>query len=157
MAAADCRAAAELARRVFWEFVAPGCTALGVKTFEEHASPQAVRERLDAGNIFLVAETGGRIEGVLELKRLGHVSMLFVDGERHRRGLGRALWKEGLAALEKLEGPVEEVTVNASLFAVRAYERLGFVRTGGEELRKGMRFVPMIHLNATLVHSGGPA
>jgi predicted GNAT family N-acyltransferase len=38
-----------------------------------------------------------------------------------------------------------EISVNSSLYAVEAYERLGFVATDTEQQKNGIRFVPMKH------------
>ena len=62
-----------------------------------------------------------------------------LDGHGHVR-VGQALEHQAGSL-----APQAPLTVNAAPSAVRAYQRLGFVRTGGEQVAGGIRFVPMKH------------
>ena len=76
--------------------------------------------------------------------RESHICLFFVAGPHQRHGIGRRLFETFRSRRPSL-APQTPLTVNASPSAVRAYQRLGFVRTGGEQVAGGIRFVPMKH------------
>lgn len=130
-----------LVNRVFDRHVAPGFGVEGVETFRRYADPEAMRRRGTAGHRVLVAEHDGRIAGILELRGLDHIAMLFV--EARGLGAGRALVERALRVCRE-EGPeVRRVTVHASRFAVPIYRRLGFREEGPETTRNGILYQPM--------------
>jgi predicted GNAT family N-acyltransferase len=61
-----------------------------------------------------------------------------VDSRYHRRGIGGRLFE---TALEN-SGP-GPVTVNSSPYAAEVYRHLGFKDTAPEQLRDGIRYIPM--------------
>jgi predicted GNAT family N-acyltransferase len=127
-----------LARSVFAEAVAPDLGREGVEEFHRYADPAALEARLAEDHLVLVAESGGELVGLVELRHRRHVSMLFV-GSRHRGGgIGSELLRRALGFC--LPGPV---TVHAAPDAVEFYARYGFRATAGELLVNGLRFVPM--------------
>ena len=71
-------AVATLAREVFDQFVAPHYQPDGILEFYRYASANALSERHDLGHVTLVAEHSGELIGMLHLRDLCHVSMLFV-------------------------------------------------------------------------------
>lgn len=87
----------------------------------------------------VVAEVGTTLAGLLELRDESHVAMLFVESACQRRGIGRALLRAAFGP----EADWPSLTVNSAPGAEGAYERLGFVATGPEEERNGMRYLPM--------------
>lgn len=76
--------------------------------------------------------------------RESHICLFFVAGPHQRHGIGRRLFETFRSRRPNL-APQTPLTVNAAPSAVRAYQRLGFVRTGGEQVASGIRFVPMKH------------
>jgi GNAT superfamily N-acetyltransferase len=131
---------AALARESFDQFVAIHYQAEGISEFHRYASAEALCQRHEAGHITLVAEEPGKLVGMLQLRELNHISMLFVRPSRQRGGIGRGL----IAAAGALAGDTDrEFTVNSSPNAVSAYQRLGFRITGSEQCLRGIRFVPM--------------
>lgn len=89
---------------------------------------------------FHVAEASAELAGVVALRGDRHLYLLFVERSWHRQGLARRLWSVARAAVP---AAVERWTVNASAYAVPAYERLGFRRVGGPQERLGVEFQPM--------------
>ena len=84
-------AVSSLAREVFDKFVAPHYQTEGVAEFHRYASVQALSQRHESGHVTLVAEHSGELVGMLHLRELCHVSMLFVQSFRQRGGIGRGL------------------------------------------------------------------
>jgi len=83
-----------------------------------------------AAPLLLVAEEErtGRILGILRGSP-GRLHSLFVHGDVHRRGIGRGL----MAAFERsTQGAgVNRITLQATLYAVPFYQRLGYERSTG--------------------------
>ncbi len=129
--------------RVFLEFEAPDYTEEGVQEFRGTIAEENVRTKIAAGEMKLWACTHeGSIVGVIAVRPVCHICLLFVDGAFHRRGIARALLDQVLAFCKK-SGSCGEITVNSSPYAVEIYRRLGFILTGDEQLVNGIRFWPM--------------
>lgn len=115
----------------------------GAGRFLESIAPQAIEVYVTAPNFrYGVAESGSRLAGVVAVRDGTHLFHLFVAGGLQRQGLARRLWAHAMLQAQS-SGPVETFTVNASLFAVPAYERLGFVVCGKPVEQHGVAFVPM--------------
>ena len=46
----------------------------------------------------------------------------------------------------KKDKSLTQITVNSSPYAVKVYERLGFMKTGEQQEKNGILFIPMMHL-----------
>ncbi|MEE1257847.1 MAG: GNAT family N-acetyltransferase, partial [Lachnospiraceae bacterium] len=66
------------------------------------------------------------------------ISLFFVKGNRHCKGIGRKLFER-----MKKDYEIQEFTVNSSPYAVEAYHHLGFTDLDTEQTTKGIRYVPM--------------
>jgi len=87
----------------------------------------AIRDVVRAPMLY-VAETGEDLVGVLRGR--DHVlASLFVRGDVHRRGIGRALVERFERDLRRRG--IRWVRVAATLYAVPFYQRLGYKRTTG--------------------------
>jgi GNAT superfamily N-acetyltransferase len=145
IAPTDAKAAAQLVAGVFSQDVGPSYRAEGVAEFLGYASPEAFAARLAKGHVGFVAEDErGELVGVVEVRDLCHVSLLFVSGAQQRQGIGKALISQAVAACRRGNQATTTVTVNASPNSVAAYERYGFRASGPEQERDGIRFVPMV-------------
>lgn len=89
--------------------------------------------------IWLLAEEGGTVVGVLALLDDNHVKYFFVHPDHQRRGVGKRLWAFALAARML---PLS-LSVRSSLFAVPVYECLGFTATEPPLVFKGMHYQTM--------------
>lgn len=69
--------------------------------------------------------------------------MLFVDKRVQRRRIGSELIKRALEKMIQKDIKSAKLTVNASPNSVSAYKRMGFKIDGPEQLKIGIRFVPM--------------
>lgn len=136
------REISDLIQRVFGEFVAPAYVPEGVNYFLDYVRPAAIGTRnRDGRHVALCAKIDHRIIGVIEIRSWNHICLLFVDKRHHKKGISRKLLQESIH-LCRAKGS-EWIDVNSSPFAVPVYERLGFVQTDAEQLRNGIRFVPM--------------
>ena len=109
-----------------------------------HFGVSEMETRLEAREYrFQVAEDGAVLVGVVGVRAGTHLQYLFVARSHQRSGLARRLWE--LARLEAIrEGNAAgRFTVNASSYAVSAYERLGFRCVGPVKEANGVRFQPM--------------
>lgn len=88
---------------------------------------EAIREAIRS-EIVLVAEKAGRITGVLR-GRPTRLGSLFVRGEDHRHGVGRALVNQFEAAVRRKQGTILHVA--ATLNAIPFYEAMGYKRSTG--------------------------
>jgi GNAT superfamily N-acetyltransferase len=110
----------------------------------EHTSAPRMRENIAGRDrAFLVAEVDGEFAGFIALKDWRHVVQFFVAPRFQKVGVGGALWQRALAEIRR-QGPPQDITVRASVFAVPVYGRFGFEITGERTTQKGLTFVPMV-------------
>ncbi len=136
-------AVSNLVARSFNEFIAPGFSEEGIDEFFKYANPRSLAKRSEGSHFVLVAEADGEIAGMIEIRELKHVSMLFVDKTHHRKGIGKRLFRLALGRIMSEESPPETVTVHSSRFAVPFYESLGFTKTSEEKIIYGVIHIPM--------------
>ena len=136
--AAELPAVAAFVQRVYAHTVAPHESPAGRATFLRWAEASAMATRATT-HVTWLAELDGALVGVLEVRDGTHVSLLFVDPARQRRGIARGL----LAASLGTPDAWPTLTVNSAPGAVEAYARLGFAAEGPIVEQGGMRFQPM--------------
>ncbi len=132
-----------LVARSFNEFIAPDFPDEGIEEFFRYSNPRALVKRSEGNHFVLVAEAEGTIAGMIEIREMRHVSMLFVDKAYHRRGIGKELLGAALDRIETVSRPPKKVTVHSSRYAVPFYESLGFIRTEEEKIIHGVIHIPM--------------
>jgi len=135
--------ACQLVIECFSEFVAPDYGNEGVKEFLKYANPDSMQDRLEHGNFVLVAVVNGLITGVIEVRSNNHVSLLFVKKEYQGRGTATKLLELAIRKCRLAKHDIDYIEVNSSLYAVKIYERLGFIKINTEQLVNGIRFIPM--------------
>jgi len=96
---------------------------------------------------FQVAEVGGAIAGVVAMRGNTHVYYLFVAKALQRTGLARRLWEVARDDAIRAGNTSGRFTVNASRYAVPAYERLDFRCVGPVQQANGVRYQPMEWVN----------
>jgi GNAT superfamily N-acetyltransferase len=134
--------ACALVRRVWEDCIAHEFSPEGAREFFAFAGPEALRGRSGPGQVVLVAEWRGALAGMIEIRGLDHIALLFV--EQRGLGLARALFQRALELCRQRRPELRRMTVNASLYAVEAYARLGFAATGTAREMHGIPFVPMV-------------
>lgn len=129
---------------VFNEFIAPGYSAEGIDTFMTYIAPLALEDRIKVGGQALwTVKRGEALAGVIEMRKDGHICLLFVSQEHQRQGIAKALLQHSLEWLKRLDLDRPVITVNSSPYAVEIYKKLGFNETGPEQVKNGIRFTPM--------------
>lgn len=104
----------DLVLRVFTEFVAPRYSQEGVAEFKKFVCANALAGRFVAGNLFLLAESGQRIIGVIEMRKDSHIALLFVEKSFQRRGIARELLRKSIEICAKRNPDIQRITVNSS-------------------------------------------
>lgn len=135
------KAVCELVSRIFDEFVAPDYSRAGIREFYRYANPESMERRIRYDSSVYVAESEGDIAGMIEMRGLDHVALLFVG--LRERGIARNLLSMALSASLERDPGIKTVTVNSSLYARQAYERLGFEADGPSRKMNGIIYVPM--------------
>ncbi len=133
--------ALDLVWRVFLEFEAPDYTEEGIKEFKKTIDDNNWIKERD----FLGAFDNNELLGVIATKDYNHISLFFVDGKHHRKGIGKQLFYT-ICDLNTCG----YYTVNSSSYAHDVYKHLGFIDTDKEQTINGLRFYPMINDNILL-------
>jgi GNAT superfamily N-acetyltransferase len=132
-----------LIHRSFDHSVAPACTKRGQRSFKKYADPEEMTRRVRADHFVLLALADADIVGMIEIRSHRHVSLLFVGPEFQGRGIGGELLGKAIELCSSADPHLGGVTVNSSLNALGAYERMGFTAIGREQDINGVRSVPM--------------
>jgi len=130
-----------LVKRIFDKFVAPDYPQDGIQEFYGFANPTAMKARDGKEQILLVAEEVNVICGILEMRNINHISLLFV--EKQGRGIARSLLSFAVQECSKRDSAVKQITVNSSPYAQVIYYKLGFRPTGPSQTLNGITFTPM--------------
>jgi ribosomal protein S18 acetylase RimI-like enzyme len=132
-----------LAWKTFLQFEADVYSPEGVKHFQDFITDTTLHRMFIMGAYqMFVAVDQGKIVGMITLRNSTHISLLFVDEQYHRRGIGRALI-ECLTHYLATEMGVSYVTVNAAPYGVDFYHKLGFQDISPEEEKDGIIYTPM--------------
>ena len=132
---AEMKEALDLVWKVFLEYEAPDHTKEGIKGFKRCLDDESWIGDRD----FYGAFEEGKILGVIATKDITHISLFFVDGNHHKQGIGKKLFK----FVNELNYK-NFFTVNSSPYAHEVYKHLGFVDTTEEkQCINGLRFWPM--------------
>lgn len=130
--------ALDLIWRVFLEFEAPDYSQQGVESFKRFIEIEQIQELIERRELkFWGAYEVDQLVGVIVIKLDSHVSMLFVDPDFHRKGIGSRLFQVGFGE------QAGKITVNSSPYAIEFYHRLGFQDKSAEQIIDGIRFTPM--------------
>ncbi len=126
----------------FDEFIAKDFDEWGKAGFAKFAAPEALLARQAYGYLTLVAEQGGCVAGLIQVRWPSHIIALFVRKEYQGQGIGRALVSEAVRRIEMECPEAEFVTVVSSPHAVGFYQRFGFETVYATDTRStghGMR------------------
>ncbi len=128
---------------VFNEYVAPGFSQEGIDEFTKYIKPDAIESQLKGNHFALIAASGAKILGIIEIRNNNHVALFFVDGQYQRKGIGKKLLQKALELCSSNDSGFSKITVNASPNSIMAYETMGFESTDVEQCLNGIRYVPM--------------
>lgn len=120
---------------VFKEYEAPDYSEEGVEEFYKSIHDKSYLSQLCMYGAFM----SHKLVGVIATRSEGtHVALFFVEGNYHRQGIGKQLFKTVLK-----ECRADKMTVNSSPYAVPIYHKLGFCDVDNEQVVNGVRFTPM--------------
>lgn len=137
--------AMKLAWNVYAACLAPESSTEGNETFRTYVQDPL---RLEDGVCFGAFAENSML-GMIFIREDSHISLFFVEPVYQRQGIGRALMEKVMALFSD-----RTLTVNAAPKAVGAYTHMGFTPTSGEQLRDGIRYVPMERMERLLCKSG---
>ncbi len=117
---------------------------MGVRTFQHFIQYETMKEFLLSGEmVFFGAYEGNELVGVGAMRNGFHISLLFVEPEYQRMGIGRCLVRRGIAYCMEKNPLLKYVTVNASPKGVKAYLAMGFLPLMEAQKKDGMIYTPM--------------
>lgn len=132
-----------VAWRTFLKFEANEYSPEGVKNFYQFIIDDTLFKMFQLGHYQMWgAFEKNKIVGILGVRNLNHISLLFVEEEYHKRGIASGLLKNYFHYLLTEVGK-DSTTVNSSPYAVGFYHKLGFVDTDVELTKDGIRYTPM--------------
>ena len=132
-----------LAWKIFLRFEAGEYTEEGIRGFLDLISDERLKRLFEFGEYPVYAAFDGqKMIGMISLRNINHISLLFVSDDYHRRGIGKSLI-EAMKKHVRRDGRKDTVTVNAAPFAVEFYHAVGFKDTGDETTQNGIIFTPM--------------
>lgn len=133
-----------LAWKTFMKFEACDYTDEGKKAFFEFISDDDIyRAFLNGTYKLMVALDGDKIIGIGSLRNVNILSLLFVDEEYHKQGVGSILL-ELLGSFVRDEQGENKLYVKAAPYAVHFYENSGFMSFQKEIEHDGIRVTPMV-------------
>lgn len=135
--------AMKLAWETFMRYNSSECRPEGIRSFREFITDERLKQAFYEGSYqLMVALDGNRIVGLGSLRNVSHLSLLFVDGAYHRRGIGKAIVTT-LCEYLKNEVGEQYVSLTASPHAVEFYKKLGFTVLSPATSPMGVPVVPM--------------
>lgn len=124
------------------EFCFHEYTEEGQQLMSRLCGVNAIRQYIERGDIYFVAEQDGAIIGVAGIRDNQHLAHNFVRADWHRRGISRRLWD--LASAECMRrGNPGSFDLRASTYAIEVYKKWGFVLVGPTEREYGITSTPM--------------
>ncbi|HAS8173999.1 TPA: GNAT family N-acetyltransferase, partial [Vibrio vulnificus] len=85
------------------------------------------------------AVKNGAIVGYVAWREGNYIAQLYVSAKNQNQGIGR-----GLINQMKRHSGVSSIELKASVNAVGFYKRLGFQFVDTEQVKNGIRYVPMV-------------
>lgn len=114
----------------------------GLSFFLNAVKSTSIKEYMEQGFAYWVAEIDSEVVGVVAIKDVSHLFHLFVDKNHHKKGIAKQLWQEVLKyCLANDSNGI--FTLNSTSYALPVYQNWGFVITDEEQIRHGIRFTPM--------------
>lgn len=136
--------AMKLIWRTFLEYDGKDYTQEGIRSFFEFITDDDLyRSFLKGDYQMMVALREGEIVGVGSVRNRNHLSLLFVDGAHHRKGVGSALLN-CLCDYLKKEAGERCMSLRAAPGAVEFYKKLGFRIVRPETEYAGIRVTAMV-------------
>ena len=133
----------ELVKDVFMEFNAPDYSQEGIDEFVNQIieNKDFINKFKTGEQVMIGAYDKGKIIGVLAISIRNHISLVFIDKQHHRKGVATKLFNEILDRLRLNNS--DKIKLNSSPYAILFYEKIGFIATDKEQIKNGIRYIPM--------------
>ena len=129
--------------KTFLKYEGKDYTEEGIRNFFEFITDDDLYVSFLKGDYqMMVALDKERVIGAASVRSCNHLSLLFVDEEYHRQGVGRALMSRMCEYL-KQEAGERYISLNAAPYAVNFYQKLGFRAVRPEDVYAGIRVTSM--------------
>lgn len=129
--------------KTFLKYEGEDYTEEGIRNFLEFITDDDLYVSFLKGDYqMMVALDKERVIGAASVRSYNHLSLLFVDEEYHRQGVGRALMNRMCEYLKKEVGE-KYMSLNAAPYAVNFYRKLGFRAVRPEDVYAGIRVTSM--------------
>lgn len=129
--------------KTFLKYEGEDYTEEGIRNFFEFITDDDLYVSFLKGDYqMMVALDKERVIGAASVRSCNHLSLLFVDEEYHRQGVGRALMSRMCEYL-KQEAGERYISLNAAPYAVNFYRKLGFRAVRPEDVYAGIRVTSM--------------
>ena len=139
----DWEPAMKLAWETFLVFEAEEYSQEGIESFRDFISDQWLKKMFLQGQYqMIVALDKGKLIGFITVRNEHHISLLFVDKEYHRKGIGKTLIQmlgEDLIT----EVGVDYMTVDSAPYAIEFYHKLGFWDLAPVQHKQGIIYTSM--------------
>lgn len=135
--------AMELAFRVFLKYESKDYGKEGTEAFAEFVTDTMLKKAFESGYyvVFLAFE-GDKMVGMIGIRNGNHISLLFVDGDHHGKGVGSKLIDKTEEYL-KNNTQFSKMTVNSAPMAKEFYHKKGFKDCGELCKKDGILYIPM--------------
>ncbi len=135
--------AMELAFRVFLKYESKDYGKEGTEAFAEFVTDNMLKKAFESGYyvVFLAFEVD-ELVGMIGIRNGNHISLLFVDGDHHRKGIGSKLIDRTEEYLRS-NTQFGRMTVNSAPIAKDFYHKKGFKDCGELCEKDGIRYIPM--------------
>ena len=130
-----------LVKRLFDEFEAPYYSQEGVESFYKFISYKNIIQKINENMKINVIKKDNKIIGMIAYTKEGHIALLFIDKEYHKKSLGTKLIEK--AKQYYRNKGIESITVNSSPYAIEFYHKLKFIDTSKEQTVNGIIYTPM--------------
>ena len=132
--------------RTFLEYDGKDYTEEGVRNFFQFITDDDLYVSFLKGKYqMMVALADGKIIGAGSIRSRNHLSLLFVDGAYHRRGVGSAIMSKLCDYLQREAGE-RYMSLKAAPYAVDFYRKLGFTTVRPEEEYSGILVTSMVKI-----------
>ena len=139
----DWEPAMKLAWETFLIFDAQEYSEEGVESFRDFISDQWLKRMFLKGEYqMMVALDKDKVIGFITVRNKCHISLLFVDKEYHRQGIGTNLIQK-LAEYLITEVGVDYMTVDSAPYALEFYHKLGFWDLAPRQEKQGIIYTSM--------------
>ncbi|WP_196139133.1 GNAT family N-acetyltransferase [Aliikangiella sp. G2MR2-5] len=130
------------------KFITNEFTAQGRKLMLSSMTEDSIRKNLQQGFTYFLAKDSRdrKLIGVVGMKSPDYLFHLFIEESSHNKGIATQLWQEALVWSD-----ATEISVNASRYALKFYQKLGFIKVDEMKDVNGVIYFPMKYFRSQVV------